>query len=101
MKTRQFTLHRLATFGDFIVYKRGSWARTERLPMYLVSRESDGRDLEEFRRKKSATRFALDQYEACSKSPTGKHHFTTHTEDMQCEYCELPMPTISREHHHA
>lgn len=61
MKKTTFILHRLAEFGDFIVYRRGKWARRERLPMYLVSRESDGRDLEEFRRKASAMKWAQAQ----------------------------------------
>ena len=57
----KYVLHRLATFGDFIVYQRGNWARVERIPKYLVSRESDGRDLEEFRRKASALNWAKAQ----------------------------------------
>ena len=56
-----FTLNRLRTFGDYIVYRRGNWAKRERLPMYLVSRESDGRDLEEFRRRASALNWARNQ----------------------------------------
>ena len=60
----RFTIYRLAGFGDFIVYQRGSWARRERLPRFLVSRESDGRDLEQFRRLKSALKWAQEQAEA-------------------------------------
>lgn len=69
MKTQLFTLNRLAVFGDLIVYERGNWAKRERLPRYLVSRESDGRDLEQFRRLKSALRWAQAQPESSSPAP--------------------------------
>jgi len=59
--TQRYILNRLATFGDFIVYQRGAWARRERIPKFLVSRESDGRDLEDFRRKQSAMNWARQQ----------------------------------------
>jgi len=49
-----FILHRVAQFSDFIVYRRGDWCLAHRVPRYLVSRESTGRDLEEFLRRKSA-----------------------------------------------
>ena len=61
MRTTLFILYRLKEFGDFVVYKRGSWARRERLPMYLVSNQATGRDLEEFRRKASAINWARAQ----------------------------------------
>jgi hypothetical protein len=57
----KYTLNRIATIGDFAVYQRGAWARRERIPKYLVSRESDGRDLEDFRRKQSAMNWARQQ----------------------------------------
>jgi hypothetical protein len=61
MKVPRYILHRLAAFGDFIVYQRGRWAQRERIPKFLVSRESDGRDLEEFKRKKDAVQWAQEQ----------------------------------------
>lgn len=53
-----YVIHRIAEFGDFIVYRRGAWARREHLPMYLVSNQATGRDLEEFRRRKAALGWA-------------------------------------------
>jgi hypothetical protein len=64
MKKISFRIYGIAEFGDFIVYIRGNWARRERLPMYLVSRQSDQRDLKEFRRKKSALKWAEAQSKA-------------------------------------
>jgi len=55
---------RVAEFGDFIVYERGAWAQRERLPRYVVLRNSDNRALEEFRRRMSAVRWARQQAEA-------------------------------------
>lgn len=54
-------IHRIAEYGDLVVYKRGPWHRRERLPGYLVSQESTGRNLEEFRRKSSAIKWAKEQ----------------------------------------
>lgn len=62
-KLKSFVLRRLHVFGDLVVYRRGSWARRERLPRYLVSQESTGRDLEEFRREASAVKWAKAQKE--------------------------------------
>lgn len=56
-----YMIYRIALYGDYIVYRRGPWARREKLPLYLVSRESDGRDLKEFRRKDSAMKWAATQ----------------------------------------
>lgn len=60
-KPTQFVIHRIKEFGDFIVYRRGTWHKRFHLPAYLVSRQSDGRDLEEFRRKASALKWAEEQ----------------------------------------
>jgi len=60
---QRFILYRLATIGTLAVYQRGAWARRERLPLYLVSNLATGRDLEEFRRLKSALRWASAQKE--------------------------------------
>lgn len=54
-----YVIHRIAEFGDFVVYRRGTWARREHLPMFLVSNQVTGRDLEEFRRRKSALNWAF------------------------------------------
>lgn len=48
------TLTRRAEIGDFILFERGAWRRRERVPAYLVSRESSGRDLKDFLRFKTA-----------------------------------------------
>ena len=59
----RFVIYRIAEFGDFIVYRRGAWARREHLPMYLVSNQATGRDLEEFRRKQPAVNWASRTWE--------------------------------------
>ena len=61
MQTPKYVIYRLREFGDFVVYRRGTWAKRERLPMYLVSNQATGRDLEEFRRKASAMNWAQAQ----------------------------------------
>jgi hypothetical protein len=58
MKTQQFVVYRIAEFGVMAVYRRGDWYKKERLPKYLVSSLVTGRDLEEFRRKASAIKWA-------------------------------------------
>ena len=60
-KQKLFTLERIAEFGDFVVFMRVKWRKALRLPLYLVGRESDGRDLEDFRRVDSAIKWALEQ----------------------------------------
>ena len=74
-KTQKFVIYRIAEFGDYIVYRRGAWAKRERLPLYLVSRQSDGRDLEQFRRKKSALNWAEAQSKNQTKSSLTNPNF--------------------------
>jgi len=60
------TIHRIAEFGSLIVYKRGRWAKRERLPKYVVGRDVPNGGqcmLEEFRRKASAMKWARGQAE--------------------------------------
>ena len=60
------TIHRIAEFGSLIVYRRGRWAKRERLPLYVVGRDvPSGQQcmLEEFRRKQSAINWAKRQPE--------------------------------------
>ena len=52
------SIYKQATFGLMSVYRRGQWARKERLPLYFVLRETDGHILEEFRRLNSAEKWA-------------------------------------------
>lgn len=59
-KTTLFVIHRLAEFGELVVYERGLWHRRHGIPKYLVSNLATGRDLEEFRRKADAIRWAYE-----------------------------------------
>ena len=56
--TMQFIIYRIAQFGKMVVYVRGNWYKKHLCPKYLVSNEETGRDLEEFRRKASALKWA-------------------------------------------
>lgn len=60
----RYALRRILELGSLILFERVGWGhRQERLPRYLVS-HTDGRDLEEFRRKASAVRWIHQQEES-------------------------------------
>ena len=52
------TVYRLGQIGNLVIYERGDWHRAQRLPKYVVSNAETGRDLEEFRRLRTALTWA-------------------------------------------